>query len=131
MSKGKQQRNNATTQPRSTMKLAFGIACAILAGAPSSALAEKTTIYFVRHAEQRTTQTVVGDATSPYDAEWTGDEVQVTPVDLGDMEEEPTAGGRNLDEVGIFLGVHAYCCFDLLYRLLIQTNIVLLIHIHR
>ena len=108
---GKQQRNSTTEV--ATMKLAFGIAFALLGSVPSTALAEKTTIYFVRHAEQRTTQTVVGEATSPYDAEWTGDVVQVTPVDLGDMEEEPTAGGRNLDEVGIFLGVQDYCCFAL------------------
>jgi len=114
------QGNDATTKSRSSMKLAFGIAFALLGVAPSTALAEKTTIYFVRHAEQMTTQTVVGEATSPYDAEWTGDEVQVTPVDLGDMEEEPTAGGRNLDEV---CGV-AKCAEDLTDLGLLRANLL-------
>lgn len=52
------------------------------------------TIYFTRHAEKQTTTVSLGDASSTYELEWTGDVADTTMLNNGE-----TSKGDNLDQV--------------------------------
>ena len=94
-----------------TLKLtlaASAVAAALLAstaalGAQAAGHGQRpVTVYFTRHAEKKTTTVALGDATTTYELEWSGDDFTTAAPGIGDdgAPNDPTASkGDNLDEV--------------------------------
>ena len=65
-----------------------------IVGAVDTGGAKMTSVYFVRHAEKKTTMTASGSATAMYDLDWVSDEAIIVPRTMNG-----TSVGDNLNEV--------------------------------